>query len=278
MDIWTWLTEPLSFAFVQRAFLSALLVGGMCGLVGVYVVLRKMSYIGHGLSYAIFGGAVISFVIRINFFVGSIAWGFLSSMLIIWTGRRRNIGTDAAIGIITTASFAIGIILISAVEGLRTDFDAALFGNILSLNDTDIWVIIGTAIVISLCVFFSYKQLLFMTFDPDVAPIYGVRGRTLDALFSLMIATLLIAALRVVGVTLIAAALITPPTIARMLTDSFHKLLAISVVVGAFGGVVGIYASWYLDWATGGTIVATYALLFVITFLFRRFKDWQLGE
>jgi len=263
-NIWQWLTEPFAYAFVQRAFLSALLIGALCGLVGVYVVLRRMSYIGHGLSYAIFGGAVISVVLQINFYLGATTWGFLSAMLIIWTSRKRTIGADAAIGIITTASFAIGVILISAVEGLRADFDAALFGNILSLNDQDMYVVIATAVGICLLIFLNYKQLLFTTFDPEVAAVYGVNTARLDALFSLIVAALLIASMQIVGVTLIAAALITPPTIARMLTNNFHKLTLLSVIIGAFGGVTGVYASWYLDWATGATIVATYATLFIL--------------
>jgi ABC-type Mn2+/Zn2+ transport system permease subunit len=266
--LWNTLIEPFSFPFLQRAFLCAFLVGGLCGLVGAYVVLRRISYIGHGLSYAIFGGAVVSHVLKINFYLGSTTWGFLSALLIIWSGRQHRIGADAAIGIITTASFAVGVILLSAVHDARTNFDAALFGNILSVRTADMYVVLGVAIVIGLIIFCFYKQLLFTTFDPEVAAIYGVKTRRIDALFSFILAALLIAAMQIVGVTLIAASLITPPTVARLLTNSFHRLLLLSTAIGAAGGVVGVYASWYLNWATGATIVVTHATLFVLVFLY----------
>lgn len=267
-DPLTWLGEPFKYQFIQRAFVCALFIGALCGLVGVYVVLRRMSYIGHGLSHSIFGGAVVSYVIQLNFYIGASAWGFLSALLIIWTGRRRKIGSDAAIGIITTASFAIGIIIISASRNFRTNLDAALFGNILGIQDLDMWVIIGTGVMICSLIFVFYKQLLFTTFDPDVAAVYGVRVGLVDALFSFLLASLLIASMQVVGVTMIAASLVTPPIVARLLTDSFHRLMFISVAVGAFGGVVGVYASWYLNWATGATIVVTHAALFALVLVY----------
>jgi ABC-type Mn2+/Zn2+ transport system permease subunit len=267
-ELWRLLVEPLSFGFLQRALVCALLIGGLCGLLGVYVVLRRMSYIGHGLSYAIFGGAVVSTVLQINFYLGATAWGFLAALLIIWTSRKRIIGADAAIGIITTASFAVGVIIISVLRDFQADFDAALFGNILSIRELDLYAILGTAAVICLLVFLFYKQLLFTAFDPDVAGIYGVRTGWMDALFALMLAALIIVAMQVVGVTLIAASLITPPTVARLLTNSFSRMLLIAVLVGAFGGVVGVYASWYLDWATGATIVMTHAALFLLALIY----------
>jgi manganese/iron transport system permease protein/iron/zinc/copper transport system permease protein len=265
-EIWLWLTEPFAFDFLRRAFVSALLIGALCGFVGVYVVLRRMSYIGHGLSLAVFGGAVMSFALGVNFYLGSTVWGFAAAMLIIWLGRRRNQSTDASIGVITTASFALGVILISAVKGLRADFDAALFGNILSLNEADLYVVIGTAAFIAIASFATYKHMLFATFSPEVAPVFGVRAGWLDALFALVLAALLIASMRVVGVTLIAAALITPPATARMLTHNFHRMVLYATLIGAAGGVTGVYASWYLDWATGATIVATYAIIFAAAF------------
>ncbi|MBZ0285115.1 MAG: metal ABC transporter permease [Anaerolineae bacterium] len=263
-----YLVEPFTYGFIQRAFICALLIGGLSGLVGVYVVLRRMSYIGHGLSYAIFGGAVISYLVRLNVYIGSALWGFLAAMTIIWTGRRRRVGADAAIGIITTASFAVGVIIANATHDFPGDVDAALFGNILTLTNNDLVVVLAASILISIVVFFGYKQLLFTAFDADAAAVFGVRTRLIDAVFSFIVAGLLIAAMQVVGVTMIAASLITPPTIARLLTNNFHRLLIISVLIGAFGGVVGVYASWYLNWATGATIVVTHAALFIVALIY----------
>ena len=123
--------EPFQYEFFVRGILAATLVGGLCGLIGVYVVLRRMAYIGHGLSHAILGGAVVSYVLSFSFLIGATLWGFFCALLITLTTRRRKIGADAAIGIITTASFAVGIALISRYKTFTRDFEAALWGNIL---------------------------------------------------------------------------------------------------------------------------------------------------
>jgi ABC-type Mn2+/Zn2+ transport system permease subunit len=269
-SLWTWLTEPFQYPFIQRAFLCAFLVGGLTGVIGVYVVLRRISYIGHGLSYSIFGGAVISAAIGLNIYLGATVWGVLAAVVIFWLGRQRQINADAAIGIVTTASFAIGIILLSTVHDLRSGFDAALFGNILSLRPEDTTLILGVSLLIAVVLLRWYRPLLFTTFDPTVARVYGVKTGWIDLLLSLILAGVLIVAMQIVGVTLIAASLITPPSIARLLTHSFHKVIGLALLIGALGGVVGVYASWHLNWATGATIVLTHTILFGLAVLYHR--------
>src|SRR3954466_8475559 len=176
---------------------AALLVGGLCGLVGVSIVLRRMSHIRHGLWRAVFGGAVASYVLGVTFYVGAGIWGFAAALLINGLSRRKQIGADAAIGIITTASFAFGVPLISQYRRFTRNFDAALFGNILGVTNQDL-VVIGLVPLVSLVlIFFLYKQLLFMTFDPDVAPIYGVRSGLTETVFSLMLSGTIIASMQV---------------------------------------------------------------------------------
>ena len=140
--------EPFQYEFFVRGLYAATLAGALCGMLGVYIVLRRMSYIGHGLSHAIFGGAVVSYVINVNFYIGAGLWGFVSAVLIHLTARKRTIGADAAIGIITTASFAFGVALISQDRRFTRNFDAALFGNILGVTTTDILVISVVALVV----------------------------------------------------------------------------------------------------------------------------------
>src|SRR5918997_7043850 len=158
--------DPFRYEFFVRGMLAATLVGGLCGLIGVYIVLRRMSYIGHGLSHAVFGGAVASYVMQVNFYVGAGIWGFVAALLINGLSRRRQIGADAAIGIITTASFALGVALISQYRRFTRNFEAALFGNILGVTDQDLLVIAGVSIVTVVLVLLLYKPLLFVTFDP----------------------------------------------------------------------------------------------------------------
>jgi manganese/iron transport system permease protein/iron/zinc/copper transport system permease protein len=257
--------EPFQYDFFRNGLIAATLVGALCGMMGVYIVLRRMSYIGHGLSHSVFGGAVVSYVIGWNFYIGAGLWGFISAMLIDATARRRRIGADAAIGIITTASFAFGVALISRGRSFTRNFEAALFGNILAVTTLDLWVIAGVTAAVGSLIFFAYKQLLFTTFDPEVAPVYGVPSRWIDTGFSLALAATVVASMNVVGVTLIAAAIVVPPVTARLLTDSFARVLTLSTVIGAGGGFVGMVLSYHLNVASGSTIVLLVTAVFVLT-------------
>lgn len=271
------LLRPWNYPFFVNGMIAATLIGALCGLIGVYVVLRHMSYIGHGLSHAIFGGAVVSYVLQWNFYLGAGMWGFIAALLINATARRRKIGADAAIGVITTASFAFGVALISRVRHFTKNFEAALFGNVLGVTTTDLWVIAGVFALTATAIFFAYKQLLFTTFDPEVAPTYGVPTWAIEALFALILAATLIAAMQVMGVTLIAAALVIPAVIGRLLTDSFAKLLGLATGIGALCGLVGMYLSFYIDVASGATIVLTAAALFVATVVMTQVRQWRRG-
>ena len=254
---------PLQYEFFVRGLIVATLVGGLCGLIGVYVVLRRMSYIGHGLAHAIFGGAVTSYVLSINFFLGASLWGFVSALLINLTTRRRGISADAAIGIVTTASFAFGVALISRFRGFTRSFDAALFGNVLGITQADVAAIVAVTLLAAAALFVGYKYLLFTTFEPDVARFYGVPSGWTDAAFSLLLAAVIVVSLRVLGVTMIAAAIVIPPVSARLLTDDFSRMLALSVAIGAFCGLGGLYASFYVDVSSGASVVLFSAAVFV---------------
>ena len=265
--------EPLQYEFFVRGMIAATVVGGLCGLIGVYIVLRRMSYIGHGLSHAVFGGAVVSYVMSFNFFVGASIWGFLSALLITITTRKRQIGADAAIGIITTASFALGIALISRYKTFTRSFDAALFGNILGVSDGDLLAIIVVTAATAVIVFMGYKLFLFTTFDQEVARIYGVPTGWVDTMFSLVLAATIVVSMQVLGVTLIAAAIVIPPVVARLLTDSFRKMLLMSTGLGAFCGLAGIYLSYYIDVSSGASVVLFAALLFVVALAYTSIKS-----
>jgi manganese/iron transport system permease protein/iron/zinc/copper transport system permease protein len=261
------LAEPFAFEFFRQGLLAATLVGALCGMIGVYVILRRMSYIGHGLSHSVFGGAVVAYVASINFYVGAGLWGFLSALLINATARRGKVGADAAIGIVTTASFAIGVALISKTRSFTRDFEAALFGNVLGVTPADLVVVAAATALVAVFIVAFYKPLLFLTFDPDVAPIFGVRTGVVDTLFSLALAATIVASINVVGVTLIAATLVIPSSTARMLTDSFGRMIVYSTALGAGSGLVGIYLSYWLDVSSGATIVLLEAAIFVVVSL-----------
>jgi len=275
----SFVTDPLQYEFFWHGLIAATLVGALCGMVGVYVVLRRMSYIGHGMSHAVFGGAVVGYVLGWNFYLVAGGWGFISALLINQVTRRRQVGADAAIGIVTTASFAFGVALISRASHFTRNFDAALFGNLLGIARSDLYLIGATAAIMAVAIFFLYKQLLFLTFDPEVAPAYGVPSQWIDTAFALILAATIIVSIKIMGVTLIAASLVIPPVIARLLTNSFAKILVFSTIIGALTGFAGIYASYYEDVASGATIVLLSAGLFVVAMLFTLLKpyltSWQ---
>jgi ABC-type Mn2+/Zn2+ transport system permease subunit len=261
------LLEPLTYVFFRRALLASFFVGALCGLVGVYVVLRRMSYIGHGLSHAVFGGAVISYLMQVNFYLGAGLWGVASALLINEVAQRRKLGADAAIGIVTTASFAVGVAGISHQRRFTRNFEAALFGNVLGITPADLWMIAGVAMVAIVGILILYKPLLFTTFDQEVAEVYGIPTHWVNAAFALILAAVILVSMQVMGVTLIAAALVIPVSAARLLTQRFDRLLWLASLIGAGVNVLGMYASYYLDLASGASIVLIGTAIFLVAWL-----------
>jgi ABC-type Mn2+/Zn2+ transport system permease subunit len=258
------LLHPLSFAFFQKGLLVAGLSGALLGLIGVYITLRGMSYIGHGLSHAIFGGFAASQLISAAHYVwGAGIWGIGSALAITSVTRRRRIGADAAIGVITTASFALGVALLSHFGSRGPSFDSALFGSILGISSGQIAGLVAVCVLTAAFVFLRHRALLFATFDPDVADVSGVRVARTDAALMVILSLGILATLTVIGVTLVAAMLVIPAVVARMLTHSFARMLWLSTVLGAACGLVGMYASYYAEVPSGTMIVLTGAALFV---------------
>jgi ABC-type Mn2+/Zn2+ transport system permease subunit len=264
------LVEPLEYEFFRHGLLAALMVGSLCGLIGMYVVLRGMSYVGHGLSHAAFGGAVVGFMLNLDFYAGAGMMGLLAALLINRITRNGEIKLDAAIGIVTTAMFALGVAIISQVRTYRQNFEAALFGNILGITNEDLLIIgLVTACTI-ISILYLYRPLLFSTFDNEAARIFGIRTEIVQFTFSFLLTLSIIASMNVVGVTMIAATLITPALTARMLTDSFGRMLVYSFIIGAGTGVTGMYLSYIFNAASGATIVLFGALLFCLAAFIKR--------
>jgi ABC-type Mn2+/Zn2+ transport system permease subunit len=261
------LLHPYEFEFFRNGVIVATIAGALCGLIGVFVVLKGMSYIGHGLSHAIFGGYAVSALIGINFVLGAGAWGVVSTLMINGVTRRRVIGADAAIGVITTASFALGLALFAIFGRRGQSFDAALFGSILGVETIDVVIIAAVAVVVAAVVVARYRVLLFTTFDPEVAEATGINTGRIDALLMLLLSASVLATMQILGVTLIAAALVIPATIARMLTNSFSRMLVLATALGTAIGFTGMNLSYHLDVQSGPTIVLVGAALFTVVFM-----------
>lgn len=259
--------RPYEFEFFRNGLVVATIAGALCGLIGCYVVLRSMSYIGHGLSHSIFGGFAAASLIGVNVFLGAGVWGLVTALMIGGITRRRPVGSDAAIGVVTTASFALGLALIQVFGSPGQNADAALFGNVLGVSRSDVYLIVAVTLVTVATIIVAYRKLLFVTFDPEVAEVTGVRVAVTDGVLMVLLAASILVAMNVLGVTLIAAALVVPAVIARLLTASFSRMLVIATAVGAVTGMVGMNLSYHLDIASGPTIVLTGAAIFLVAFV-----------
>lgn len=261
------LLAPYDFAFFQRGMVAATLAGALCGVLGVFVVLRGMSYIGHGLSHAVFGGAAASAVMSINFFVGAGIWGIISGVLIGRIARRKIIGADAAIGIVTTASFAGGIALLNRYGQARKSIEAVLFGSVLGVSWVDIAAILAVSLAVGAVVLFAYRAFLFATFDPQVATVSGERVAAIEVMLMVMLSVTILVTMRVIGTLLISALLVIPAATARMITNSFSRMLMLSPMIGAVCCLVGMNLSYHLDTSAGATIILVAAAVFTATYL-----------
>lgn len=266
--------EPLEYEFFRHALLAAFLVGASSGLIGVYVTLRGMSYVGHGLSHAAIGGAIVGIALNLDFYVGACAMGLLAALIINGITKNNKIKLDAAIGIVTTAMFALGVAIVSKMRNFKQNFEAALFGNILGITERDLLLIGIVVLVTIVTMFFCYRSLLFSTFDQEAAQIFGIKTESVKLLFSLLLTFSVIASLNVIGVTMVAATLIAPAMTARMLTDSFSRMLLYSTAIGATSGVIGIYLSYVFNVASGTTIVLFSAFVFVLSLAVKPLRNY----
>ena len=276
------LFEPYGFQFFQHGLIVATIAGALCGLLGVFVVLRGMSYIGHGLSHAVFGGAAASAVIGMNFFIGAGIWGIVSGVLIARVARRRVLGADAAIGVVTTASFALGLALMNRYGQASKSIEAVLFGSVLGVKRADIVAVSIVALFALSVIVLWYRKLLFSTFDPDVAQVSGVRVSLVEVMLLSLLSLTILVTMRVIGTLLISALLVIPAAAARMTTNSFSKLLWISPAIGASTCFVGMNLSYHLDTSASATIILLDALVFIAVYTIagtrNRMKMASLGH
>jgi len=257
---------PFHYEFFRNGLVVATLAGTLCGILGVFVVLRGMSYIGHGLSHAVFGGAAASAVMNVNYFAGAGIWGVASGVIIGRIARRRIIGADAAIGVVTTASFAMGLALLNRYGQAQKSIEAVLFGSVLGVQPIDIVAVAAVTVAVIALVVGLYRSFLFATFDPEVAQVSGVRVALIEALLMAMLSLTILVTMRVIGTLLISALLVIPASVARMLTNSFAKMLWIAPIVGAISAFVGMYLSFHLDTSASATIILVGTLQLIVVY------------
>jgi manganese/iron transport system permease protein len=263
-----WFLDPLQYAFMQRALVEVIVMGAVTGVIGTYVVLRGLSFIGDALSHAIFPGIVAAFLLGHSIFWGALIFGFLTSLAIGVVSTSQRVKEDTAIGVFFAGAFAMGIVLISSSHNFTRDLASFLFGNVLGVTHQDIALslIVGAAVLIAIALF--YKELLIASFDRIAAQAMGIRVFWIDMLLLMLITLTIIVSLRAVGNILVIAMLVTPAAAARLLTDRLAMMMLLSASIGCLSGVSGLIISFHQDVAAGGTIVLVATGIFVLVWLF----------
>jgi len=256
------LIAPFHYAFMQRAFLTAVLVGILCATMGTYVILRKLAFIGDGIAHASFAGIVIAYLRGTNFYLGAGVVAVITALGIGFVHRRGRISLDTTIGVLFTGAFALGIFLMSRQRTYSVDLQSFLFGDILSVGPQDVLMIVALALVVGIVTTLLFRSLLYTSFDPVVAQASGMNANAIEYVLLVLIALTIIISLQAVGIILVAALLVTPAAAAYQLTDRFAPMMTLSAVFGAFCAVGGLYLSYYLASASGATIVLVATVLF----------------
>jgi manganese/iron transport system permease protein len=256
------LTQPFHYAFMQRAFVAALVVGLLCSTMGTYVILRKLSFIGDGIAHASFAGIVIAYLRGANFYIGAGIVAVLTAVGIGFVHRRGRISLDTTIGVLFTGMFALGVYLMSQQRSYAVDLQSFLFGDILAVQPQDLWLILALSVAVAAAVIVLYRGLLYTTFDPVVAQASGIHAAFYEYALLIMLALTIVIALQAVGIVLVAALLVTPAAAAYQLTSRFAPMMALAAIFGAASTLGGLYLSYYVRASSGATIVLFATVLF----------------
>lgn len=262
------LTEPLAYGFMQRGMLAAVLVGILCAIVGCYVVLRGMAYLGDALAHAILPGVAIAYLLQGEILVGALVAALVVALGIGFFTKRGALKEDTAIGILFAAALALGVALISTLKTYALDLTHILFGNVLGVSNSDLILIAMLAVIVLGAIALLYKELLVVSFDPILAATMRLPTERLKNVLLILIALAVVISLQVVGVGLVAAMLVTPAATAYLVTRRLPAMMLVSATLGALASVVGLYASYYLNIASGAAIVLTATIFFFIVYLF----------
>jgi manganese/iron transport system permease protein len=262
------LLEPLQAAFMQRAILAALLIGITSGVVGAYVVTRGMSFLGDALAHSVLPGVAVSFLTGGNLLVGGLTAGILAALVIGLLTRRRRLQEDTAIGIVFAGTLALGIALISTSRSVATDLQHILIGNILAVGEQDLFYMALISVFVLLIIGLLYKELLIISFDQTLAQSLQLPGEALRILLLVLLAITVVVGVQAVGVTLVAATLVTPAATARFFARRLHLMMLLSAFIASLSGVIGMYIAWYGSIAPSATIVLTMTAFFVLAFFF----------
>lgn len=263
----TFLEAVMQYGFLQKALLTSIMVGVICGVIGCFIILRGMALMGDAISHAVLPGVAISYMLGINFLIGAVFSGVVTAIAIGYVSQNSRIKNDVSIGIMFTAAFALGIILITLLKS-STDLYHILFGNVLAVRPIDMWITLGIGVFVLLAIYVFYKELLVSSFDPTMAATYGLPINIIHYFLMTLLTLVTVASLQTVGIVLVVAMLITPAATAYLLTDRLWIMIYLSAGFGVLSSIVGLYFSYTYNLASGATIVMTATILFIFVFFF----------
>lgn len=265
-DIVQWLVEPLQFGFMQRALLVSLVAGLVCAVLSCWVTLIGWSLLGDAVSHAVLPGVVLAYVLAVPFSIGAFLFGSLAVGLIAAVRNTTRLKGDAAIGVVFTGLFALGLVLVSRIPS-QVDLNHILFGNVLGVTDSDILQVLVIAAIVLGIALLKRRDITLYAFDPTHAHAIGLSPRRISALLLTMLALTVVVALQAVGVILVTAMLITPGATAFLLTRRFPQMLAVAAALSVLSSVLGTYLSFHADTSTGGMIVLCQSAVFAVAYL-----------
>lgn len=259
--------DLLVYDFLQKALITSVMVGIISGIIGSFIVLRGMSLMGDAISHAVLPGVAISYMLGIPYFYGAVVAGVLAAVGMGAISQNSRIKTDASIGIVFSAALALGIVLITKAQS-ATDLTKILFGNVLHVRTSDMWLTAGISVIVLLMVGLFYKELLLSTFDETMAEVSGLNTRLIHYGLMILLTLVSVASLQTVGVILVVSMLITPASTAYLLTNRLSIMIALSSAFGAIAAALGIYFSYIYDLPSGPVIAIVSALIFVLVLVF----------
>jgi ABC-type Mn2+/Zn2+ transport system permease subunit len=264
-EVWDFLREPWTFEFMRRGLMAALLVSIVAGVVGSFVVLRGMAFIGDALPHASFGGVAVAFAVGANLQLGGTIAVLLCALLIGFLGSRRLVRYDTAIGVTFAGAFALGILIVSRQDGYVVDLFGFVFGNVLGVTWTDIWITAGVGGLIVAAVLLFYKELLFTAYDPTMAAASGVPVAAMEYGLLALIGLAVVIALKVMGIVLVLAMLVAPAASAQLLTRRLSTMMTLASLFAVTASIIGLYVAWYLDASASASIVLSATAIFIVT-------------
>jgi manganese/iron transport system permease protein len=276
--VWDCVMAPLSFGFMQRGLAAAVMIAIVCAVIGAFVVMQELAFIGDALAHASFPGVVIAFLLKFPLELGGAIVGILTALGIGVLTRRGKLSQDTAIGVLFAGTFALGIALLSTVKNYTKDLFGLLLGDVLAIQASDLLVIAAIGALMLVIVFAIYKELVLVTFDPVQAEVIGLPVGWLHELLLALMAVTIVIAIQTVGIVLVVAMLVTPAATATLLVQRFPLVMLVGAMQGVLGVVVGLYLSFYLNIASGAAIVLVLTSMFFLALVCAPLRNMLQGR